>query len=79
MQRLISFSLPLPEERTNIDPSSYYKPNNQGRALLIRYSHNLHLTHLANVLLISQVYLYTREIQALGRGYLHMRRRILVK
>ena len=45
----------------------------------MRYSHNLDLTHLANVLLISQVYLYIRGIQALGSGYLHVHRGILVK
>ena len=34
--------------------------------------YNLHLTHLANVLLISQVYLHIQEDLVLGSGYLNV-------
>ena len=39
----------------------------------VSYQHyNLHLTRLANVLLIFQVYLHIQEDLMLGSGYLHV-------
>ena len=50
--------LHLKNALTELQPVTAYNP---GRALLICCSHNLHMTHLENVLLISRAYLYVKE------------------